>query len=85
MRPASLNKIFFLGGGVRATHHDDGLDGALLDGRGLLEAVSIDAAEQVLVQAYLFEGREHRHLLRLGEVRARRLITICGVEQRTNV
>eukprot|EP00500_Bicosoecida_sp_ms1_P012720 CAMPEP_0203816648 /NCGR_PEP_ID=MMETSP0115-20131106/17212_1 /ASSEMBLY_ACC=CAM_ASM_000227 /TAXON_ID=33651 /ORGANISM="Bicosoecid sp, Strain ms1" /LENGTH=426 /DNA_ID=CAMNT_0050725555 /DNA_START=37 /DNA_END=1313 /DNA_ORIENTATION=+ len=39
----------------------DGHDGPLLDRRRLVEAVGVDAAEQVLLQPHLLEGRHHLH------------------------
>jgi len=34
----------------------DGLDGALLDGRGLLKAVGVDTAEKVLLEVHGIEA-----------------------------
>lgn len=37
---------------------DDGEDGALLDGGGLLEAIAVDAAEEVVLDAHLVEAAD---------------------------
>ena len=59
-------------------YHDDGLDGALLDGRGLLEAVGVNAPEEVLVETHFVEGRQHRHFSGLGELDPSGRIGLCG-------
>ena len=45
-----------LGLGDEIAAEDGGLDGALLDGRGLLETVGVDAAEELLGKFHAVEG-----------------------------
>ena len=47
-----------LGLGDDVAAADDGEDGALLDGGGLLEAVGVDAAEEVLADPHLVEAAD---------------------------
>ena len=42
---------------------DDGHNGALLDGRGLLEAVAVDAAQELLFELHAIECGQHLHVL----------------------
>ena len=45
-----------LGLGDEIAAEDGGLDGALLDGRGLLETVGVDATEELLGKLHAVEG-----------------------------
>mmetsp|Transcript_138 Transcript_138/g.252 ORF Transcript_138/g.252 Transcript_138/m.252 type:complete len:462 (+) Transcript_138:109-1494(+) len=53
----------------------DGQDGALLHGGRALEAVGVDAAEQVFLQAQRIEGRQHLHIL--GGLEDKALVVGC--------
>eukprot|EP01084_Bolivina_argentea_P016198 30326_1 len=56
-----------LGLGDDVTTTDEGGDGALLDGRGLLETVGVDTAQQALVQRHVIEGGDDTDVLVIHE------------------
>lgn len=57
-----------LGLGDNVSADEYGHHGPLLDSRGLLEAVVVDAAEQVVLDAHLVEAGHHLHLPRRLEL-----------------
>lgn len=57
-----------LGLGDDVSAHENGHHGPLLDRRGLLEAVVVDAAEEVVLDTHLIEARDHLHLPRRLEL-----------------
>lgn len=47
---------------------DDGPDGSLLDGGGLLEAISVDSSEEIVLDSHLVEAQNRLDPLRRNEV-----------------
>lgn len=43
---------------------DHGFDGPLLDGGGLLEAVVVDASEELLLEVHLIKARDRLYIIR---------------------
>jgi len=54
--------------GDDVTALDDWRDSPLLNGRGLLKAVLVDSAEQIVLYPHLLEARDRLHTLRGLEV-----------------
>lgn len=57
-----------LGLGNDVTALNDGPDGPLLDRRGLLEAITVDTSEQIVLDTHLIEAENGLHSLRSHEL-----------------
>ena len=75
-----------LGLGDEIAAEDGGLDGALLDGRGLLETVGVDATEELLGELHAVEGLDGLVPIGvdvgIGQAAGRGIVAALGLRRR---